>query len=145
VVFGAADPITGQTHDRLQEDAMNRESTLRFIKQWVDYDFNHAPTQPRVIVLNQHPGHTAQAIDDSTQQQDHLTLERIPTQSADLNPIEHLWHGLSEQMIKNAFFATKAELKHAVRHFFSYIAGLEERVRSWLRDLRKLYSLEGAI
>jgi hypothetical protein len=36
-------------------------------------------------------------------------------------------------------------VKHAVRHFFSYIAGLKERVRSWLGDLRKLYSLEGAI
>lgn len=145
VVFGAADPITGQTHYRLQEDTINQESTLRFIKQLVDYYLNHAPTQPLVIVLDKHPGHTAQAIDDYAQQHEHLTLERIPTQSADLNPIEHLWHWLSEQMIKNAFFATKAEVKHAVRHFFSYIAGLKERVRSWLGDLRKLYSLEGAI
>ena len=145
VVFGAADPITGQTHSRLVEDSINQESTLEFIKQLVRYYHQHQPAKPLVIVLDRHPGHTARSIDNYVQQQDHLTLENTPAQSADLNPIEHLWHWLSEQMIKNAFFVTLAELKRAVRHFFSYIAALKARVRSWLGDLRKLYYLEGEI
>jgi len=69
----------------------------------------------------------------------------LPLQSADLNPMEHLWHWLSEQMIKNAFYETEAQLKQAVRHFFSYIAGIKEHVISWLGDLRKLYISEAKI
>ena len=144
VVFGASDPLSGQTHYRL-EDTINQHTTLRFIQQLVRYYQKHQPGIPLLIVLDKHSGHTAATVQDYVGEQDQVTILLLPTQSADLNPIEHLWHWLSEQMIKNAFFETTTQLKQAVRHFFSYIAGIKEEVISWLGDLRKLYLKEAAI
>ena len=68
-----------------------------------------------------------------------VTLENTPTQSPDLNPQEHIWDWLGEQMIKNAFFDMKDTLKKAIRHFFCYIAGMKKQVIRCLGDLQKLY------
>ncbi len=65
-----------------------------------------------------------------------------PPKSPDLNPQEHLWDWLDEQMITNDFFEDKNKLKHAVRHFFSYIAGLKDDVMTCMGNLQKLYSAE---
>jgi transposase len=142
VVFGAADPCSGRTHYRIEDDSINQETTLRFIKQLVSYYQKHAPGIPLVIVLDKHPGHTSQVVEDFVTESEYVTLENIPTQSPDLNPQEHIWDWLGEQMIKNDFFETKDALKKAIRHFFCYIAGLKEQVVSWLGDLQKLYSEE---
>ncbi len=144
VVFGAADPFTGHSHYRL-EGAINQQSTLRFLQQLERYYEKHRPGIPLLLILDKHPGHTAATVEVYVAHQEPITRLRLPTQSADLNPMEHLWHWLSEQMIKNAFFETEAQLKQAVRHFFSYIAGTKEHVISWLGDLRKLYLSEAEI
>jgi putative transposase len=95
---------------------------------------------PLVMVLDKHPGHTATVVKDYVNQFDHVTLVNTPTQSPDLNPIEHLWDWLAEQRIKNAFFETTTALKQAVRRFFCYIAGVKEHVISWLGNLQELYT-----
>lgn len=141
MVFGAADPQSGRVHSRL-EDTINQEATLRFIKQVVYYYQAHAPGIPLVIVLDKHPGHTSHLVNDFVKELDHVTLENSPTQSPDLNPIEHLWDWLSDLMIKNAFFETKDALKKAIRHFFCSIAGVKKQVISWMGDLQKIYSAE---
>jgi transposase len=143
VVFGAVDPITGRPHSRLEERPINRESTLDFLKQLVRYYTKQAPGLPLVMVLDKHPGHTANVIEEYVQQLEHVTLVNTPTHSPDLNPIEHLWEWLTERMIKNDFFAVTADLKRAVRHFFCYIAGVKEQVISWLGNLQQFYA-EGA-
>lgn len=142
VVFGAADPCSGRTHSRIEDDSINQDTTLRFIKQLVRYYQRHSPGLPLVIVLDKHPGHTSQRVEDFVKEYAHVTLENTPTQSPDLNPQEHIWDWLGEQMIKDDFFETKDALKKAIRHFFCYIAGIKEEVMSWLGDLQKLYSAE---
>jgi transposase len=142
VVFGAADPQAGRTHYRIEADSINQESTLRFLKQLVRYYHEYYPEIPLVIVLDKHPGHTSGLVEDFVKDHEHVTLENTPTQSPDLNPQEHIWDWLGEQMIKNDFFETQDALKKAIRHFFCYIAGLKEEVISWLGDLQKLYSTE---
>jgi transposase len=145
VVFGAADPQSGRTHYRIEDESINQESTLRFVKQLVRYYQKHAPGMPLVIVLDKHPGHTSQLVEDFVKEQEHVTLENTPTQSPDLNPQEHIWDWLEELMIKNEFFETIDALKKAIRHFFCYIAGIKEQVICCLGDLQKLYSEKAEI
>lgn len=145
VVFGATDPGLGRTHYRIEEDSINEESTLRFIKQLVRYYQKHYPGMPVVIVLDKHPGHTSRIVKDVVEELDHVTLVNSPTQSPDLNPQEHIWDWLAELMIKNDFFETLDALKKAIRHFFCYIAGIKEQVIRCLGDLQKLYSAEAGI
>jgi putative transposase len=145
VVFGAVDPITGRPHSRLEERPINQESTRDFLKQLVRYYTKHYPGMPLVIVLDKHPGHTAGSVEDYVNQLDHVTLVNTPTQSPDLNPIEHLWDWLAEQRIKNEFFETTTALKQAVRRFFCYVAGVKEQVISCLGNLQKLYTVGAKI
>ena len=145
VVFGAADPQSGRTHYRIEEDSINQESTRRFLKQLVRYYQKHYPGMPLVIVLDKHRGHTSQRVEDFVKELDHVTLVNSPTQSPDLNPQEHIWDWLAELMIKNDFFETIETLKEAIRHFFCYIAGIKEQVIRCLGDLQKLYSKEAGI
>jgi len=140
VVFGAVDPITGRPHSRLEDRPINQESTLDFLKQLVRYYTKQYPGMPLVLVLDKHPGHTAGVVEDYIDQFDSVSLGNSPTQSPDLNPIEHLWDWLAEQRIKNEFFETTTSLKQAVRRFFCYIAGVKEHVISWLGNLQKLYT-----
>jgi transposase len=145
VVFGAADPCLGRTHYRIAEESINEESTLRFIKQLVRYYQKHYPGMPVVIVFDKHPGHTSQLVKDFVEELKQVTLVNSPTQSPDLNPIEHVWDWLSDLMIKDDFFETIDALKKAIRHFFCYIAGIKERVIRCLGNLQKLYSAEARI
>ena len=140
VVFGAADPITGRTHFRLEDRPINQESTLDFLKHLVRYYTRQYPGMPLLMVLDNHRGHTAGVIEDYVNQLDHVTLVNTPTHSPDLNPIEHLWDWLADQRIKNEFFETKTALKQAVRRFFGYIAGVKERVISCLGNLQEFYA-----
>jgi len=145
VVFGIANPLAGRLHYRIEDDSINQESTLRFLTQVVRYYQKHAPGMPLVIVLDKHPGHTAGSVDDFIKTHEHVTLENTPTQSPDLNPIERVWDWLSDLMIKNDFFETIDGLKHAIRHFFCYAAGIKERAIQCLGDLQKLYSAEAGV
>jgi transposase len=145
VVFGAADPQSGRTHYRIEDENIDRNSTLRFIKQLVRYYQKHSPGMPLVIVFDKHSGHTSQLVTDFVKELEHVTLVNSPTQSPDLNPQEHIWDWLSELMMKNDFFETTAALKKAIRHFFCYIAGIKEQVIRCLGDLQKLYSAETGV
>jgi putative transposase len=140
VVFGAVDPITGRTHGRVEDRSIHQESTLDFLKHLVRYYTKQFPGMPLVLVLDKHPGHTAGLVEEYVNQLEHVSLINTPTQSPDLNPIEHLWDWLAEQRIKNEFFETIASLKQAVRRFFSYIAGVKDQVISWLGNLQKVYT-----
>jgi transposase len=140
VVFGAVDPLTGRSHVRVEDRSINQESTLGFLQQLVRYYTKRYPGMPLVLVLDKHPGHTAGIVKDYVKQLDHVTLVNTPTQSPDLNPIEHVWDWLAEQRIKNEFFETTASLKQAVRRFFGYIAGVKEQVIGWLGNLQKVYT-----
>ncbi len=141
VVFGAANPQSGRVHYRIEDENINQHSILRFVKQLVRYYQKHAPDIPLVIVLDKHPGHTSTLVKNAVKALD-VTLVNSPTQSPDLNPIERLWDWLAELMIKNDFFETIPTLKHAIRHFFCYIAGIKEQVIRCLGDLQKIYSAE---
>ncbi len=145
VVFGAVDPLTGRSHYHLAKSNINQESSLHFITQLVRYYEKRAPGIPLVIVWDKHPGHTSGIVADYVKTHPQVTLEKTPTQSPDLNPIERIWDWLSELMIKNDFFERLNALKRAIRHFFSYIAGIKEQVLSCLGDLQKLYSKEAGV
>jgi transposase len=145
VVFGAADPISGRPHYRLEDNPINQETTLQFMKQLVRYYAKHRPGIPLVFVLDRHSGHTAYVIAEYLVHHEQVSVLTTPPQSPDLNPQEHLWDWLDEQMIKNAFFEHIKDIKKAVRHFFSYIAGLKEDVITCLGNLQALYSAEAGI
>jgi transposase len=145
VVFGAVDPIAGRPHYHLAKSNIDQESSLQFITQLVRYYEKRAPGIPLVIVWDKHPGHTSGIVADFVRTHPRVTLEKTPTQSPDLNPIERIWDWLSDLMIKNDFFERLNALKRAIRHFFCYIAGIKDQVISCLGDLQKLYSEEAGV
>lgn len=145
VVFGAVDPISGRPHYHLAKTNINQESSLHFITQLVRYYEKRVPGIPLVIVWDKHPGHTSGIVADFVKTHPQVTLEKTPTQSPDLNPIERMWDWLSDLMIKNDFFERLNALKRAIRHFFCYIAGIKEQVISCIGDLQKLYSEEAGV
>lgn len=145
VVFGAVDPISGRPHYHLARTNINKESSLHFLTQLVRYYVKRAPGIPLVIVWDKHPGHTSGIVADFVTTHPQVTLEKTPTQSPDLNPIERIWDWLSDLMIKNEFFERLKALKRTIRHFFCYIAGIKEQVISCLGDLQKLYSEEAGV
>jgi len=145
VVFGAVDPMTGHPHSHLTTKSIDKESSLHFITQLVRYYAKRAPGIPLVLVWDKHPGHTSGLVADFVNAHPHVTLEKTPTQSPDLNPIERIWDWLTDLMIKNDFFERLDALKRAVRHFFCYIAGVKDQVLTCLGDLQKLYSKEAGI
>jgi len=140
VVFGAVNPVTGQSHYHLDK-VINQDTTLNFLKQLQAYYHQHQPGVKLVIVQDKHPGHTAESVTDYVAGTDLLELVPTPTQSADLNPIERLWDWLKDQMIKNAFFKGVDEIKKAVRHFFSYIAGIKEQVIQLMERSQSIHPL----
>lgn len=144
VVFGAVDPISGRTHYR-QEHTINQDSTLRFLTQLLRYYQKHQPGKPVVFVFDRHKGHTATIIAELLVEYAHLSVLTTPPKSPDLNPQEHIWDWLDEQMINNAFFEQQDDVKHAVRHFFSYIAGLKSRGIHYLGNLQTLYATEAGL
>ena len=117
----------------------------RFVKQLVRYYQRHYPDIPLVIVLDQHPGHPSQLVEDIVKEHEHVTLLNTPTQSPDSNPIERIWDWLSDLMMKNDFFETIKALNKVIRHFLCSIAGIKEHVISWLGDLQTIYSTEAEI
>lgn len=145
MIFGAADPNSGRTHYRLEDESINQETTLRFLQQLVRYYTKHRPGIPLVFVLDTHSGHTAYAVAEYLVEHAQVSVLTTPPQSPALNPQEHLWDWLDEQMINNEFFEHIKDIKKAVRHFFSYIAGLKEDVIRCLGNLQKLYSIEAGI
>jgi transposase len=145
VIFGASDPIAGRSHYRLEAEPINQETTLRFLKHLVRYYTKHRPGVPLVVVMDKHSGHTAYAVAEYLVEHEQVSVLTTPSQSPDLNPQEHIWDWMDEQMIKNEFFEYIMDIKKAVRHFFSYIAGLKEDVVKCLGNLQKLYSAEAGI
>lgn len=144
-VFGAVDPITGRPHSHLTTKNITKEASLHFLTHLVRYYAKRAPGMPLVIVWDKHPGHTSGLVADFVNAHPHVTLEKTPTQSPDLNPIERMWDWLTDLMIKNDFFERLDALKRAVRHFFCYIAGIKDQVLTCLGDLQKLYSAEAEV
>jgi putative transposase len=145
VIFGAADPISGRPHYRLEDAPINQETTLRFLKQLVRYYTKHRPGIPLVVVMDKHSGHTAYSVAEYLVDHPEVSVLTTPPQSPDLNPQEHVWDWLDERMINNEFFEHINGIKKAVRHFFSYIGGIKDEVIKCLGNLQKLYSIEAGI
>jgi transposase len=103
VVFGAVNPITGQSHYHLDK-GIDQDTTRSFLKQRKAYYDKRHPAVKLVIVADKHPGHTAGSVMEYVASTSLLELVPTPTQSPDLNPIERLWDWLKDQMTKNAFF-----------------------------------------
>lgn len=53
------------------------------------------------------------------QNADWLTVEYIPTQSPELNPVEQLWQEMRKDVTHNHLFSTVKELGEALASFFS--------------------------
>ena len=60
----------------------------------------------------------------------HLKLQRLPSYSPQLNPIERLWKRLRRRATHNRLFECLADLKRSLRASLCYFQTMRGRVRS---------------
>lgn len=121
-VFSVVNPITGQVHYRIF-DAITRANMVRFLRHLGR--FFRTSAIPVWMVLDNHSAH--KKIDRAFQEAG-IHPYYLAVGCGDLNGIERLWAWLRERNLHSVFFQSLPELKAAIREFFCYIAGVEDRV-----------------
>lgn len=103
------------THQQLSSYPTEERIDAAYIIECLD-DFCSTLTQLTVVVLDNAPWHTAQAIRDrSGEWQDKgLFLWYLPPYSPQLNPIEILWRKVKYQWLKPSDYCDKEQLKSAI-------------------------------
>jgi transposase len=87
----------------------------KFVARALD-DFATTIKRPTVVVLDNAPWHTAQAVADRVQHWERLGLYLwyLPTYSPHLNPIEILWRKMKYHWLKPADYLSKENLEAAL-------------------------------
>jgi transposase len=83
-----------------------------------------------VLLIDNAPWHTGQAMTAALAENPHLRLHRLPSYSPQLNPIERFWKKLRRRATHNRLFETMADLKESLRASLSYFQTMREKVKS---------------
>lgn len=90
-----------------------------------------------VLRIDNAPWHRGQLIDEALAGNPHLQLQRLPSCSAQLNPIERLWKVLRRRATHNRLFDSIADLKKSVRASLSYFQTVRQRRLTLINGRRK--------
>ena len=91
-----------------------------------------------VLVIDNAPWHRGQLVNEALADNPHLRLQRLPSYSPQLNPIERFWKKLRRRATHNRLFDRLADLKKSIRASLCYFQTLRHKVKSLLEPrLRK--------
>jgi len=85
-----------------------------------------------VLLIDNAPWHAGELIREALADHPHLELQRLPSYSPQLNPIERFWRVLRRRATHNRLFDTLADLRRSLRSSLSYYQTVRHPVRSLL-------------
>jgi transposase len=143
-VFAVVNLITAAVHANLLDspkDAAKKtgKSKTRRLQEAFASHLRHvgrvypAERHQRVVLLiDNAPWHAGEPVRSALADNPHLQLQRLPSYSPQLNPIERLWKVLRRRATHNRLFDTLADLRKSIRSSLSYFQTVRERVRTLL-------------
>jgi len=126
-IFGAFNPITGQTHYRLHpkiESAGFRPFVSKLKRCYAKGE------RPLVIVLDNASAHGYRGRHGLVKVEEGFYFYFLPPYCPDLNLAERLWKELRKRVTHNFLFESVQALKEAARRFMMYLQVMKSRVIS---------------
>jgi len=141
-VFAVVNLVTAAVHANTLEspkDAKKRtglSKTRRMQAAFADHLRHVGRMYPKdqhpavVLLIDNAPWHRGQPINEALAENPHLRLERLPSYSPQLNPVERFWKKLRRRATHNRLFDTLADLKASLRASLSYFQTVRHKVKS---------------
>ncbi len=141
-VFAVVNLVSGAVHANLVDSpkdakAKTGKSKARRLQEAFAAHLRHvgrvypAADHKRVVILiDTAPWHAGEPVRAALAENPHLELERLPSYSPQLNPVERFWRVLRRRATHNRLFDTLADLKRSVRNSLCYFQTVRGRVRS---------------
>jgi transposase len=111
-LYGVLDLNSGHTfhafHDKGRSDY-----TIAYLEQLLE----HYPQQPILLIWDQAPYHTSQAVEEWVADHPRMTTMALPKYAPQLNPVEHIWRQLKEWVTAN-LTRSLASIQDACDRFF---------------------------
>ena len=124
-VYGAVAPRTGRTHDHVSP-ALGQGEFAPFLRHLLA----SYPGKQLLVIHDRGAQPKGGRIEEVVcEAAGRLVLKPQPAYSPELNPQERIWKWLRRVVTHNHWFATLREHIDAIRHFFRYLAGVNDQVR----------------
>jgi transposase len=124
-VYGAVAPLTGRTPEHLSSE-LGKEECAQFLPHLLAY----YPRKRWLVIHDrgeQHKGAPIEAV--IREVSGRLMLKPQPAYSPERNPQERIWKWLRRVVTHHHWFETLSEQIEAIRHFFRYLAGVQDQVQ----------------
>ena len=89
------------------------------------------------MLIDNAPWHAGQPVKEALADNPHLVFKRLPSDSAQLNPIERFWKKLRRRATHNRLFDSLADLKGSIRNSLCYFQTMRARVKTLLNARKK--------
>lgn len=111
-LLGFLNPTKNELHARMIEGSVNSEKIIEVMDEYCN-----AITQPTVVILDNTPIHTSDAVKERIPEWEKcgLSLYFLPTYSPELNLIEILWRFIKYQWLSVSAYESFGKLKSALR------------------------------
>jgi transposase len=148
-VFAVVNLLSGALHSNTRESPKDakqktgRSKTRRMQEAFAAHLRHVGRVYPRdrypevVLLIDNAPWHAGRPVDEALAANPHLRLQRLPSYSPQLNPIERLWKALRRRATHNRLFDTLADLKQSLRTSLCYFQTMRQRVKTLLQSKRK--------
>lgn len=123
-VLGLIDCFTGRFFYKGQEDRLNSESYIIFLKEVLKKTKKHI-----ILIQDGAKYHISKAVKKFFEtHSDRITVYQLPSYSPDYNPIEKLWKKIKQKEIHLHYFPTFDFLKEKVNEALIYFKNIRNEV-----------------
>lgn len=122
------DGTAAQLHMQVQPIATNSETTVSFI------DSLHETFKGDIVLLwDGLPAHRSIRVREHAEQQDWLTVIRLPAYAPELNPVEYLWSALKTKHTANVSDNSIDELTARIERAYNHYEREQQTLGGFLR------------
>lgn len=111
-LYGVLELNTGDTFCAFHERGRS-DFTIAYLQQLLE----NYPERPILLIWDQAKYHTSHAVEEWLAQQPRITTMLLPKYAPELNPVEHIWRQLKNQVAANLTRSMTA-IQEAVERFF---------------------------
>jgi transposase len=123
-----AKQTTGQSKTRRMQEAF--ADHLRHVGRLYPRE-KHARV---VLLIDNAPWHRGASLQAALAENPQLELQRLPSYSPQLNPIERLWKALRRRATHNRLFDSLKDLKKSLRASLNYFQTMRQRIANLLEQ-----------